>query len=163
MTSPPTEHAANSVAVYLDGRLVGDLTSPVHRSSAVTFTYDNAVLGDQTAAVSVRLPVRAAPYPEHEALPCFKNLLPDGDLRDLLAASVHRAATDVVGLLGVFGGECAGTVSLWPNGQTPPEVPTYRPCTEAALRAAFAPSALAGPEHGARKARALPVPGVAPE
>jgi len=145
MTTPTTDRAADHVAVYLNGRRVGTLTSPVHRDTPGAFTYDDAVLGDQTAAVSVRMPVRAAPYPEHEAFPCFENLLPDGDLRDLLAASVHRASTDVVGLLGVFGGECAGALSLWPHGQTPPDVPTYRPCTAADIRAAFAPSALTGP------------------
>ncbi|MEQ1690537.1 MAG: HipA domain-containing protein [Gemmatimonas sp.] len=145
MTAPTTNDAASEVAVYLDGRLVGTLTSPVYRGTPGSFTYDRAVLGDQTAAVSVRLPVRADPYPEHEALACFENLLPDGDLRDLLAASVHRASTDVVGLLGVFGGECAGALSLWPDGQTPPDKPTYRPCTPEDVRAAFAPSALAGP------------------
>ncbi len=144
MTAPATDRAPDHLAVYLDGRRVGTLTSHVYRGTPGTFTYDNAVLGDQTAAVSVRLPVRADPYPEHEALACFENLLPDGDLRDLLAASVHRASTDVVGLLGVFGGECAGALSLWPHGQTPPDLPTYRPCTAADVRAAFAPSALTG-------------------
>ena len=87
MTAPSTDGAAPAVAVYLGGRHVGALTSPVYRGMPGTFTYDRAVLGDQTAAVSVRLPVRADPYPEHEAFPCFENLLPDGDLRDLLAAS----------------------------------------------------------------------------
>lgn len=145
MTAPSTDGAVPEVAVYLDGRRVGLLTSSAYRGTPVTFTYDREVLGDRTAAVSLRLPVRADPYPEHEALPCFENLLPDGDLRDLLAASVHRASTDVVGLLGVFGGECAGALSLWPDGQTPPDKPTYRPCTADDVRAAFAPSALAGP------------------
>jgi len=153
MTAPTTDRSADSVAVYLDGRRVGELTGPVHRGSLVTFTYDDAVLGDQTAAVSVRLPVRFAPYAEHEALPCFENLLPDGDLRDLLAASVHRASADVVALLGVFGGECAGAISLWADGQTPPDAPTYRPCTAADVRAAFAPSALVGPSDIAQPRR----------
>ena len=117
MIAPITDGAAPKVTVYLNGRRVGTLSGPLNRGSLNrgspgSFTYDRDVLGDQTAAVSVCLPVSADPYPEHEALPCFENLLPDGDLRDLLAASVHRAATDVVGLLGVFGGECAGALSL---------------------------------------------------
>ena len=144
MTVPTRHHENPSVTVYLDGRRVGTLTSQVYGGPAGAFTYDRNVLGDQTAAVSVRLPVRADPYPEHEAFPCFENLLPDGDLRDLLATSVHRDATDVVGLLGVFGGECAGALSMWPEGQAPPNAPTYRPCTPEDVRAAFAPSALVG-------------------
>lgn len=144
MTGPTSNEEVPAVAVYLDGRRVGTLMSAVSRNGSGSFTYDRDVLGDQTAAVSVRLPVRADPYPEYEAFPCFENLLPDGDLRDLLAASVHRASSDVVGLLGVFGGECAGALSMWPEGQTPPDTPTYRPCTAEDVRAAFAPSALAG-------------------
>jgi serine/threonine-protein kinase HipA len=153
VTQPATLGAASRVAVYLDGRRVGTLTGADYRGPTGSFTYDREVLGDQTAAVSVRLPVRADPYPEHEAFPCFENLLPDGDLRGLLAASVHRASTDVVGLLGVFGGECAGALSLWPEGQTPPDEPQYRPCTAADIRAAFAPSALIGRSDVARLSR----------
>ena len=145
MTAPTTNGSTSELAVYLDGRRVGTLTSPEFRGTPGRFTYDGDVLGDQAAAVSVRLPVRADPYPEYEAFPCFENLLADGDLRDLLAVSVHRASTDVVGLLGVFGGECAGALSIWPEGQNPPEQPTYRPCSADDVRAAFAPSALAGP------------------
>ena len=147
MTASAAEDRAECVVVYVEGRRVGTLTGPVQRGTPLSFTYDDAVLGDQTAAVSLRLPVRATPYPEHEALACFENLLPDGELRDLLAAGVHRASADVVGLLGVFGGECAGALSLWPDGQTPPAVPTYRSCTAADVRAAFGPSPLADPSN----------------
>lgn len=107
---------AESVDVYLDGRKVGTLAHERGPASAVTFTYDEAVVDDATAAVSVRLPVRNAPYDERHVLPCFENLLPEGDLRDALASDVHRDRGDVVGLLGVFGGECAGALSLWPSG-----------------------------------------------
>jgi serine/threonine-protein kinase HipA len=152
MTSPSAPGDAADVDVYLGGRRVGTLSNPAS-GGASTFTYDTNVLGDQTAAVSVRMPVQAAPYPEHVAMACFENLLPDGDLRDLLAASVQRASTDVVGLLGVFGGECAGALSLWPRGQTPPAQPTYLPCLTADVRSAFAPSALAGPSDVGRPSR----------
>ncbi len=145
MTAATPAGLASDVDVYLDGRRVGTLSSQGSRGSSSTFTYDNTVLGDPTASVSLRMPVRAAPYPEHDTLACFENLLPDGDLRTLLAASVQRASTDVVGLLGVFGGECAGALSLWPHGQMPPAEPTYRPCGAGDIRAAFAPSPLVGP------------------
>ena len=145
MTAPTIPVALDDVTVYLDGRRVGRLTGLLQRGSSGSFEYDRDVLGDQTAAVSVRLPVRSEPYLEHESFPCFENLLPDGDLRGLLAADVHRDSTDVVGLLGVFAGECAGALSLWPQGQTPAGVPVYRPCTGADIQAAFAPSALVGP------------------
>lgn len=123
------------VHVYKDARRVGVLSRD--DAGRLTFVYDEAVVHDPSAAVSVRLPVRRQPYPDHQAFPCFENLLPEGDLRELLARSVHRAEGDVVGLLRVFGGECAGALSLWPGGSAPPEVPEYRPCTAVELRDAF--------------------------
>ena len=137
-----TASTARSARVYLDGRPVGVLATSGDALNSVSFTYDAALRDDPTAQVSLRLPVRAAPYPERDALPCFENLLPDGDLRGLLAADVHQHQSDVVGLLGVFGGECAGALSLWPEGMEPPTVPTYRECTSEDVRAAFAPVAL---------------------
>ena len=123
------------VNVYKDTRRVGVLSSDA--VGRLTFAYDESVLDDQSAAVSVRLPVRRLPYPDHQTLPCFENLLPEGEMRRLLAGSVHRSEDDVAGLLGVFGGECAGALMLWPEGTTPPASPTYRPCTAADVRGAF--------------------------
>ena len=137
-----SDSSVECVHVYQAGRCVGTLRGD-RGGGGVTFTYDPAVLGDPTAAVSARMPVRAAPYPEHDAVACFDNLLPDGDLRDLLATGVKRRADDVVGLLGLFGGECAGALSLWPEGTLPPDTPTYRACTAADVDAAFAPATLA--------------------
>jgi serine/threonine-protein kinase HipA len=153
MTNPTATGDGSDVDVYLDGRRVGTLHGAASGVAPGTFTYAANVLGDQTAAVSVRMPVQAAPYAAHVAMACFENLLPDGDLRALLAASVKRASTDVVGLLGVFGGECAGALSLWPRDQTPPAMPTYRPCHAADVRAAFAPSSLAGPSDVGQPSR----------
>lgn len=154
MTNPIAADDALDVDVYLDGRRVGTLHGAASGAASNTFTYAENVLGDQTAAVSVRMPVRAAPYPAHAAMACFENLLPDSDLRDLLAASLRIASTDVVELLGVFGGECAGAISFWPRGQTPPATSTYRPCQTADIRAAFAPSALVGPSDVGKSSRA---------
>jgi serine/threonine-protein kinase HipA len=142
------------VIVYFDGRRVGALSSPIDRRAPCSFAYDESVLGDRTAAVSVRLPVRATPYAEHEALPCCENLLPDGDLRNLLTASVQHASSDVIRLLGVFGGECAGALWLWPEDQSPPTSQTYRACTAADVRAAFVPSAVVSPNDLAFPRRA---------
>jgi serine/threonine-protein kinase HipA len=131
-----TETAGTSrVHVYKDARRVGVLSRD--DAGRLTFVYDDAVADDPSVAVSVRLPVRRQPYPDHQALPCFENLLPEGDVRELVARSVQRAERDVVGLLGVFGGECAGALSLWPEGSAPPPVHEYRPCTAAELRDAF--------------------------
>lgn len=123
------------LSVYKDDLEVGTLTCDAQ--GRVRFTYDDAVIDMPTAAVSVRLPVRAAPYEDHDALPCFENLLPEGDIRRMMAIATQHAPQDVIGLLGVFGGECAGALSLWPEGTAPHRPPSYVSCTPDALTAAM--------------------------
>lgn len=127
------------VNVFKDDRFVGRLTSTDR--GLVTFAYDESVLGDQRAVVSVRLPVRPKPYESRDVLPCFENLLPEGDLRRMLALATKRAPSDVVGMLGVFGGECAGALTLWTEGTGPADPPQYAPCDAAGLVAAFGSAA----------------------
>jgi serine/threonine-protein kinase HipA len=82
--------------------------------------------------------VRAGTFDDHQARPCFENLLPEGDLRAYLAKTVKVDDGDVVGLLAAFGGECAGALSLWPEGELPPPSPEYAPCSRGDVRAALA-------------------------
>ena len=144
----PATRESSRHQVFKEDRRVGMLSSDT--AGRITFTYDEDVLEDPSAVVSVRLPVRRKPYPDHQALPCFENLLPEGELRSLLATSVHLSVGDIVGQLGVFGGECAGALSLWPEGSAPSRTPEYRSCTAAEIRGTF------GMARGrARLARAL--------
>lgn len=126
MTKSTVSASIHRLNVYKDTLLVGVLTCDA--LGRTQFTYDEAVLEQPEAEVSVRLPRRRAPYDDHVTLPCFENLLPEGDIRQTLAAAAQRGAKDVVGLLGIFGGECAGALSLWPDESAPPSPPTYRPC-----------------------------------
>lgn len=144
----PATRESSRLQVFKEDRRVGMLSSDV--AGRITFMYDEDVLDDASAVVSVRLPVRRNPYPDHEALPCFENLLPEGDLRSLLATSVHLSVGDVVGQLGVFGGECAGALSLWPEGSAPSRSPKYRSCTATGIRETFGSS-----RQGTRLASAL--------
>jgi serine/threonine-protein kinase HipA len=86
------------------------------------------------------MPVRAATFDDTQARPCFENLLPEGDLRAYLAKTEKVDESDVVGLLAAFGGECAGALSLWPEGELPPPTPEYAPCGADDVRAALAMS-----------------------
>ncbi len=56
MNERPADGVASAISVYLDGRPVGTLTSPLPGGRSGSFTYAREVLGDQTAAVSLRLP-----------------------------------------------------------------------------------------------------------
>ncbi len=127
--------APRRLTVYRDSRPVGTLWADGTR---LQFAYDAAVLGDRAAAVGVLLPVRAGTFDDHQARPCFENLLPEGDLRGYLAKTEKVDEGDVVGLLAVFGGECAGALSLWPEGERPSPAPEYAPCSAEEVRAALA-------------------------
>lgn len=124
-----------SIRVYKDNIPVGTLRSDPN--GRVQFTYDIECLNRPELAISVRLPLRKAPYEDPVALPFFENLLPEGELRRVIAITTHHAPNDVVGLLGAIGGECAGAVSLWPANMAPPELPQYMPCTRTELNAAL--------------------------
>lgn len=127
--------AEGTLWVYKDARRVGELSCT--HNGTVVFRYDSSVWGDPTAAVSLRMPVRREQYDRLDALSCFENLLPEGDIRGLIAAETKHDERDVVGLLGVVGGECAGALRLWPAGEEPPALDTYTPCAVGDLRAAL--------------------------
>lgn len=101
------------LAVRQFGELVGWLESTVDRG--VIFTYDHEyVQRPEARALSFSLPLRAAPFPQAQALPFFAGLLPDGDLRRRVADWLHISESSTLRLLEALGGECAGTVSLLP-------------------------------------------------
>lgn len=127
--------APRRLTVYRDSRAVGTLWADGAR---LQFAYNADVVGDRAAAVGVLLPVRSGTYDDHLVRPCFENLLPEGDLRGYLAKTVKVDVSDVVGLLAAFGGECAGALSLWPEGELPPPIPQYAPCSAAEVRGALA-------------------------
>lgn len=127
--------ASRRLTVYRSGRPVGGLWADAAR---LQFAYRDDVLGDRSAAVGLLLPVRSGTFDDHLTRPCFENLLPEGDLRAYLAKAEKVDVGDVVGLLAVFGGECSGALSLWPEGEAPPSQPTYAPCGAADVHAALA-------------------------
>lgn len=68
-------------------------------------------------ALSLSLPVRAEQYDEAALMPFFEGLLPEGRLREQLAVANRLEPTDVFALLREFGRECAGAVTITPEGE----------------------------------------------
>lgn len=123
------------LGVWKDTIHVGTLESD--QTGRLRFTYLHSVLQHPELAVSVRMPVRGKPWEDAEAMVCFENLLPEGDIRSQIAQATHIASKDVSGLLGVIGGECAGALTLWPDGAEPPEPPRYDVCSTQTLGELF--------------------------
>lgn len=120
--------------VHFNGAPIGELTSERDR---LQFTYAAAVVEAGGPVLSVRLPARAEPYGHEDAGPWFANLLPEDEYRVLLSRVLGLSDRNVAGLLGAVAGECAGAVSIWPIGQSPPTTPEYVPMSHEDMHRLF--------------------------
>jgi len=120
-------------APKLDVELRDQLVGAVGESgnTDIWFTYRGEIVAVSTGsrfdphAISVKLPVSKDPYGHAATLAFFDNLLLESDTRGELARIERRDTSDVAGLLGRVGAECAGAVSLFPAGEAR-NTPAYR-------------------------------------
>lgn len=98
------------------GRLLQD------DSGRLRFAYDPAYLeSTEPWPLSVSMPLREAEFDERIARPFFSGLLPDEQIRDRIAKLLGVSAENPFSLLEIVGGECAGAISLYPEGEPPHE------------------------------------------
>ena len=122
--------------VYLHDKRAGRLSQ--EDDGTLGFTYASEYLGgDDLPAISVSMPLREDPYSDKVARAYFSGLLPDERARRRLASALGISEGNAFGLLEVIGGECAGALSLLPEGQSlpdpddnPPEVLTEKRLTQ---------------------------------
>lgn len=105
--------------VYLHAVLAGKLIQ--NDSGVLSFVYDPVYAGHKNPALSLSLPLRESPYEGTIAKAFFSGLLPDAILRHKLAKYLRVSEKNPFSLLEAIGGECAGAVSLYPEGTTPPK------------------------------------------
>jgi len=102
--------------VYLHEKKAGLLTQ--EDDGRLKFTYAPDYLTQQDApAISVSMPLGEEPYPDRIARAYFSGLLPDERARQRLASALGISEGNAFGLLEVIGGECAGALSLLPEGE----------------------------------------------
>jgi serine/threonine-protein kinase HipA len=118
--------------VYLQGERIGRLWLDEHRR--FVFQYDAAWI-DRPGAVplSLRLPLQAEPYPDDLARPFFSNLLPEQEIKRVIAQRLRISPNNDFAMLNRIGGECAGAVSLLPSGEMSAVKPGYREINEEEL------------------------------
>ena len=128
-------------ALILDVRLDG-FDAPIGKLSrqstgAVSFAYTSDYLGNlEAVTLSLALPPTDKPYGDVEARAFFDNLLQERD--QALASIMGRyeiSRDDIVGLLFHMGRDCAGALSVLPEGAPPVKVPgnyetDYEPISE---------------------------------
>lgn len=118
--------------VYLGNRLVGTLSSADNGN--LSFVYSDEWLNDPDSfPLSLYLPKRRERYPDEIARPFFVNLLPEATVLAAVARKLGISSRNHFALLAAIGGECAGAVSLLPQGSDPSTAGSYREVTDEEL------------------------------
>lgn len=106
----------NVLTVFWEKELVGDLSLDEKRN--FVFQYDsNWSASEKALPLSIRLPLRKESFPDDVCRTFFSNLLPEGNVRTLIARKLGISETNDFELLKALGGECAGAISLLPAGR----------------------------------------------
>jgi serine/threonine-protein kinase HipA len=124
-----------SLSVWWGGVLVGALRIDEHGDPG--FAYDRAWLDDPAKPpISQSLPKREEPFNRRETRPFFAGLLPEEAQREAVAKNLGISERNDFRLLEALGGDVAGALTLWPDGETPPAQPGLslaHPLTDAEL------------------------------
>lgn len=108
----------NELEVWLFSDHIGTLTLIDGRLS---FRYTSAWLQQANAlALSCSLPLQSESFDDHKARPFFAGLLPEGQMRRLIAQQLQVSGQNDFALLDRIGGECAGAVTFLEPGQALP-------------------------------------------
>ncbi|HQN45475.1 MAG TPA: type II toxin-antitoxin system HipA family toxin [Rugosibacter sp.] len=109
---------ARELEVWLFAERVGALAMINGR---LNFRYAPDWLSRSDAvSLSNSLPLQAEPFGDHHTRPFFAGLLPEGQLRRLIAQQFQVSSQNDFALLDHIGGECAGAVTLLEPGQQLP-------------------------------------------
>ena len=113
---------SRSLSVWWNGALVGALRIDEHGD--LGFAYDQAWLNDPAKPpISQSLPKRAEPFKRRETRPFFAGLLPEQAQREAVAKNLGISERNDFRLLEALGGDVAGALTLWPEGDAPPPEP----------------------------------------
>jgi len=78
------------------------------------------LLRQDAVALSISLPLQTAPFDDRSTRPFFAGLLPEGQMRRLIARQFQVSNQNDFALLDHIGGECAGAVTFLEPGQSLP-------------------------------------------
>ncbi|MCP4476272.1 MAG: type II toxin-antitoxin system HipA family toxin [Gammaproteobacteria bacterium] len=104
--------------VYLYDVYVGQMVQ--NNSGVLSFIYNENYLNQRNPTLSISLPLRTEPYKGDSVKAFFSGFLPDEIVRHRLAKYLGVSEKNPFSMLEIIGGECAGALSLYPQGQIPP-------------------------------------------
>ncbi|MBW1849688.1 MAG: type II toxin-antitoxin system HipA family toxin [Deltaproteobacteria bacterium] len=125
----------NNLIVYLNTERVGSLEQDY--SGLLEFSYDQTWLENPSAMpLSRSLPLQSEVFSGKKARPFFAGILPEERPRKKIAEILGISDTNDFAMLERIGGECAGAVSLLPEGVAPtdPKNAQHRELTEPELQ-----------------------------
>lgn len=125
--------ATQTLNVFLGDDLVGELAQDA--SGITRFQYAPTWLDSPAALpLSASLPLRPDPFSRNETRPFFAGVLPEEESRRLIAKVFGVSDKNDFALLARLGAECAGAVSLLPQGESPATArPSYQEISVAEL------------------------------
>ena len=107
------------LVVFLKGRRIGVIDRDTEKNST-EFSYDVDYLSARDAVpISLSLPLSDKPYDSLRTRIFFENLLPPDVVRRKLEKILHHDHGNYFAFLKALGGDCAGAISLYPNGLDP--------------------------------------------
>lgn len=101
--------------VYLKDVLVGKLCQD--NTARLFFTYNVDYLKSDGLPISISMPLQEKPFEDNIVRPFFSGLLPDDIVRQRLARYLGLSEKNPFSLLEAIGGECAGALSLYSDGE----------------------------------------------
>jgi serine/threonine-protein kinase HipA len=116
------------LVVWIASRRVGELIRKPNGN--LQFRYDSDYDGP---SVSQALPRRDEAHGHQPVRAVFGGLLPEGDVREVLARNLGISERNDYGLLEEVGGDVAGAITLLPDGVEPPAEPTSDPLDDEQL------------------------------
>lgn len=123
--------------VFLNTDKVGDLH--VSQGGRLIFKYAASWLqNDSAVPLSLSLPLQENEFEDDLSRPFFSNLLPESEIRSLIARKLGLSEKNDFALLEAVGGECAGAVSLISDDDRLQEYGGYRELDDDALNALIA-------------------------
>lgn len=103
---------SGTLLVVLYGSVAGKLTRP-SSLAAPSFTYSSEYLASSTVPLSVRMPLREAPYDATRVLPFLEGILPENpQTRRHWASVLGVESDDPFSLLSKMGWDCPGAVQF---------------------------------------------------
>jgi serine/threonine-protein kinase HipA len=110
---------SRALSVWWDESIAGTLR--IDEYGEMAFQYSEAWLADSMRPpLSVSLPKRAEPFKRRECRPFFGGLLPEEGQLEAVARNLGISKANEFRLLEALGGDVAGALTLWPEGDRLP-------------------------------------------